>query len=143
MLDIMICRRSDIRTNLSVHLADGQAWPLPDRAATIHPAHVYEALLDSIVAADDQNDMLRAELALGIYLIVSNYDLPPLILNALLEFPQNDPELTRLQTELHTLAMEHIRAYRRSSDASIPPFHDPLIARRFGIFGRVRALMTT
>lgn len=142
MLDPMFYRGCDFRPGVSVHLADGQVWMLPEPAFAVDPCHVYRALLTSLITAEDRFELLRAELALGIYLIITNYDLPPLSLGALLDFSQDDPELTRLHAVLHAVALDHLRAHRSLIDVSIVPLTVSKMVHRSKLFDRVRAAMT-
>lgn len=142
MLDPMLKRRLGFRAGSSIHLADGQAWTVPQPDQMVEPNRPYEALLLAVATADDRRELLRAELALGIHLITLNYDLAPLILGALLDFPVGDPALAELQSELHDVAIEHVRAQRTAHRDYFVPRPAPRVARRLGLFGRVRAAMS-
>jgi hypothetical protein len=139
MLDPTTHQRAEFRAGTPICLADGQTWILPSPNPEQGSDEVYEALISSIVMADDRRELLRAELALGIRLILTNYDLPPLLLGAMLDFPEGDPELPRFQTTLHLLSLEHVRAFRPPNEIPLPSvpaprFHRP--SRRFGFFNR-------
>lgn len=112
---------------------------MPGPNPTAESGPTYDALIEGVASADSRNEMLRAELALGIHLIILNYDLAPLILGALLDFPKQDPALNRLQSELHEVAVEHVRAHRPAPDDSIAPQPTLRVVRRLGFFHRVRA----
>ncbi len=142
MLDLMLKRRPGFRVGTSIQLADGQAWIVPEADQMVEPSRSYDALLSAVATADDRRELLRAELALGIHLITLNYDLTPLILGALLDFPVGDPALTALQSELHAIAMEHVRAHRPLNSDYIIAHPAPRVARRPGLFSRVRAAMS-
>jgi hypothetical protein len=136
MLDPMIRRRPGFRQGTPILLADGQAWELPDPDASAGPTYPLDGLIAGIVEADDQAEQLRAELALGIYLISTNYDLPTLAFGPLLEFRPDDPSLERFQADLHQVALAYVRAHRPEA----APLPDPSPAgRRPGLFGRLRA----
>ncbi len=144
MLDPMNRRRRDFSPGRNLTLADGQLWPLPDPftdAGTAVNAG-YKALIVAIVEVDRPEDSLRAELALAIHLFDANYDLPPLILGALLDFPRDDPALVQFQSDLHELAMDHARAYRHPDGT----LSDPPFTRRFphgfGLFRGSRSRLT-
>jgi hypothetical protein len=136
MLDPMTRRRPEFRPGTSVLLADGQVWVLPDPDVSAGLTPSLDALIAGVVEAGDAIEGLRAELALGIYLISANYDLPPLALGPLLEFRSGDPSLTRFQADLHQVALAYVRAHR--PDAAPLPDPSPA-ARRPGLFGRLRA----
>ena len=140
MLDPMICRRPGFRAGIAVRLADGLPWILPDadQAQADGTVPAYNDLVGAVSEADRPTDLLRAELALGIYLIAQNYELPPLILGALLDFPQNDPHLALLQADLHAVALDHVRAFRPQSNQLLK---SPRLPRRFGLL-RTRASMS-
>jgi hypothetical protein len=142
MLDPMLQQRPGFRSGNSIQLADGQAWTVPEPDLMDDAKPPYEALLSAVAAADDRPELLRAELALGIHLIALNYELSPLILGALLDFPEGDPALADLQIELHDIAIEHVRAHRPAIDKVIAPRPAPRVARRLGLFSRVRAAMS-
>jgi len=142
MLDTMTRRRPGFHSGKSIHLADGQAWMVPEPDQIAHSSEIYDAMIGAIVSSDSRSEILRAELALGIHLLARNYDLAPLILGALLDFPQGDPALERLQSELHEIALEHVRAHRPMSDDFIAPQPPLRLPRRLGFFHRVRAAMS-
>jgi hypothetical protein len=139
MRDPVTCRRPEFRPGTALRLADGQTWILPAPLALEGDSlDSTLPLVAAIAQADSRADLLRAELALGINLIAANYDLPPLILGALLDFPAGDPALAEFQTDLHQIAMDHLRAYRPALDpiASAPPAPRLPRPRHLGLFGR-------
>jgi hypothetical protein len=136
MPDPLIRRRPGFRPGTPVLLADGQAWVLPDPDVSAGLTPPLDALIAGVVEAGDATERLRAELALGIYLISANYDLPPLALGPLLEFRPGDPSLARFQADLHQVALAYVRAHR--PEAAPLPGPSPS-ARRPGLFGRLRA----
>jgi hypothetical protein len=142
MLDTMIQRRPGFRLGASLHLADGQEWTVPAPGYLAESGQTYDALVAAVCLADDRPEMLRAELALGIHLLALNYSLEPLLMGALLDFPKGDPALDRLQAELHTVAVDHVRAHRSMSDDSIAPQPTLRIPRGFGFLHRARATMS-
>ena len=140
MLDPISHQRAEFRTGSSIHLTDGQAWILPSPYPAGELSETYEALLESIVQADNRRELLCAELALGIQLILANYAIPPLLLGGLLDFPNDSAGLHQFQTMLHGVAMEHVRAYRPVDETALNPvpatdrIHRPL--SRFRLFNR-------
>ena len=146
MLDPISHQRAHFQAGTPICLADGQEWILPSPAqeSSGHD-ETYDALISSIVVADNSREVLRAELALGIHLIRMNYEIPPLLLGAMLDFPEGDPGLANFQESMHEVALEHVRAYRSVSDAptvSVPTARITRPARRFGFFSRARASMS-
>lgn len=139
MIDTISRRRPGFRSGRSIHLADAQEWTVPEPNALIDSGSIYDALIEGVASADSRPEILRAELALGIHLISLNYDLSPLILGALLDFPEEDPALAQLQSELHEVAVEHVRAHRPASDDSIAPRATLRVMPRLGFFHRARA----
>jgi hypothetical protein len=121
MVDEQSLRRPTFVEGTRIQLADGQAWSLPD-----HPPYKEDfehlAALREIGEAEDAADLLRAELALAIYLLSRNYELAPADFQAILEFAPGDPSLAEMQHTVHELAINQYRAFRRlpSSDASSP-----------------------
>jgi hypothetical protein len=142
MLDPMLRSRQDFREGTGTRLSDGQVWILPRHDSTLAASDRYQGLVRAIVTADNRNELFRAELALGIHLILLNYDVPPLILGALLDFPEGEPALQDFQVDLHMIAMEHVRAYRSPSDTPVPPLHSPRIPRKFSLFNRADASLS-
>jgi len=146
MLDPISHQRAHFQAGTPICLADGQEWILPGPAQE-NPGHdeTYEALISSIVMADNRRELLRAELALGIHLIRANYDIPPLLLGAMLDFPEGDPALASFQDSMHEAALGHVRAHRSVSDVPATSLSAPRVsrpARRFGFFSRARASMS-
>jgi hypothetical protein len=141
MLDLMIQRRSGFRRGTSVRLADGNSWILADATPSESEGSIaaYNELIGAVAEADDPVDLLRAELAFGIFLLAENYVFPPLILGGLLGFPCAAPELAALQAGLHVAAIEHLRAFRPVSTSVSEASQPVRIFRRFGLFNRTRA----
>ena len=69
----------------------------------------YESLRAAITDADDLPERLRAELALGIFLLGSNYSLTAGEFLRLLEFPPGDPLGVAGQRAFHEIAVAHAR----------------------------------
>jgi hypothetical protein len=138
MLDEMSRRRADHRPGTAIRLADGQCWtfpappdPGPEADATGGFESSYDALVRSVLEAEDCDEGRRCELALAICLLSHNYELDSFDLQGLLSFPANSPELSRIQEAFHALALEHIQALQARQPAAVPE------ARR----GRVGSLL--
>jgi hypothetical protein len=95
-------RRSNFGAGVDVRLSDGWVWTLsmPSRSDP-----ECDALIAAVIEAEDRSEILRAELALTIYLLDKNYDLKPEQFGSLLCFPPDDPALASLQDALHGLVM--------------------------------------
>ena len=120
MHDEPTARRPGFTQGTVVTLADSGEWALPAPVAATHVGLEFENLLRWVAGAEDRADLLRAELALTIFWLTSNYDLPPDQLNALLSFEAGDPRLQRLQETVHGLAVDALRSL-----APAPPLDDP------------------
>jgi hypothetical protein len=103
--DERTARRPGFIEGVGVRLADGQEWFLPVRDRVVDDPE-YDAQLAAISEAEDRAEVLRAELALTIFLLTRNYDLSADQLNLLLSFRPDDPALTELQRLVHGLAHE-------------------------------------
>src|SRR5437763_1354519 len=90
MLDESRARRPGFVEGAWVRLSDGSEWSLPRRDPTcVDPE--YDAQLRAVFEAEDSAGVLRAELALTIFLLLRNYVLPPRDLSRLLTFAPGDP----------------------------------------------------
>ena len=85
MIDEPSRRRPGFLRGPLVQLADGREWAFSAETAALGPA--LGGLLDGIVEAENRPEVLRAGLALALFLITTNYDLAPEELQALLAFP--------------------------------------------------------
>ena len=115
MLNEEALRRSEFRQGLSVLLADGQDWTLPmpvppDRPPLERPVdRDTAAILRAVQEAEDRNELLRAELALGDPPAVEEL---PARGGAVPETPRFDPSsptLAATQEAFHRLAMAYLR----------------------------------
>lgn len=121
MIDQDTRRRPDFKPGVSVRLADGQFWilPVPARCAAADPSidatpeissyRTYELLLEAITEAVDDSDQFLAELALAIELLGTNYALGHEDYRSLLTFDPLDPARSSLRTDLHSVAIMHLR----------------------------------
>jgi hypothetical protein len=128
--DQILNRRAEFGDGTPVVLADGREWVLPGPVASPRPMPERDALLASIVEAEDAVERLRADLAFGIYLIALNYELPSGAIGDLLGFHPDDPSLSQFQDVLHEVATAHVRVFRRRIDPAAHP--------RPGLFDRMR-----
>lgn len=135
-------RRSNFRPGRALRLADGQDWPVPEPKASAGLDPAYQALLQAVIEADRPDELLRAELALGIHMLATNYDVPPLLLGALLDFPHGDVGLARFQDGLHEVAMDYVRAFEPVVNPFAEPLYAPRIHRRFGFSARPKTSMS-
>lgn len=69
-------------------------------------------MLAAVFEAEDAAERLRAELALAIGLLRTNYDLAPADYARLLSFPPDDPAGAAFRQAIHELALEHAGAWR-------------------------------
>ena len=76
-----------------------------------------EATVAAVLEAEDEAERLRAELALAILLLATNYDLAPSDYGALLDYPPGDPALAAVQRAFHDLAMDYVRAGRPTAES--------------------------
>ena len=113
-----------------VRLADGGEWILP----VFDPRNDPEcaALLAEVSEAEDRADLLRAELALTVWLLRRNYELSPAQFEALLSFPEGDPRLSALQATVHQLVCDAFPVLRSSRTPAACP-------RRLSRLSSVRA----
>jgi hypothetical protein len=135
-------REGGSAAGVPVRLTDGRTWVLAARdPGRAEPE--YDALLDAVFEAEDRSEVLRAELALTVYLLDRDHGLAPGRLTALLSFPAGDPALAGLQEAVHGLVMESARRLRTyqvgESGAGYPRAHRP--AGPLGIlsFGLLRS----
>ncbi len=97
-------RRAGFLPGVEVRLSDGTAWTLP-RLPPGSGGAEFEALVAALSASEGRDDDLRAGLALTIFLLGWNYDLPAEALAFLLGFPPGDPGLPALQDAVHRLML--------------------------------------
>jgi len=130
MVDEQALRRPSYVEGTRIRLADGQLWTFPD-----HPPYKEDlehiAVLREVGEAEDAADLLRAELALAIYLLSRNYHLTPKDFQEILEFASGDRALAEMQRSVHEIATRHIRALRLLPDSNtgssvVPPTHGRL-----------------
>ena len=84
-------------------------------------------MLREVVEAEDAADLLRAELALAIYLLSRNYHLTSKDFQEILEFAPGDPALAEMQRSVHEIATRQTRALRFLPDSNTarPSCHRP------------------
>lgn len=95
-------------------MADDQEWTIPDPGCPEVRGAEYEALLQALTEAGDEADLLRAELALTIYLLCRNYRLAPDDYSAILGVSGDDDRLARVQAGCRAAASAHIARGRAS-----------------------------
>jgi hypothetical protein len=107
-LDEQALRRPEFEDGAPVVLADGQEWRLPrprvrlvpddsDRGFKLRlalPADEgrFQTLMDTLDAATEGVDLMRAELAVARHLLLLNYDLTPAQVADLLQFSYRDDD---------------------------------------------------
>jgi len=112
-------RRPGFCPGQAIRMADDQEWTIPDPGCTEVRGAEYESLLQALTEAGDEADLLRAELALTIYLLSRNYRLTPEDYTAILGVSGDDDRLARVQAGCRAAASAHIARGR----ASLP--HQP------------------
>jgi hypothetical protein len=121
MVDELLSRRSSFRQGRRIELADRQVWtlPLPSRervGIAWPPTGDYPAHIQSMIEAEDDSELSRAELAFAIFLLGQNYDLSPLDYEQLLAFGPDSAKAIHWRFALHELAHEHLLYF---SDAGV------------------------
>jgi hypothetical protein len=116
MLDEPARRHPGFRDGTAVRLADGQEWVFPDplpltEAGTLGPdySEILKALAE--VQGEEPDEILRAELALGICLLSHNYTLASDDFLEVLGRKPGEPALRSVYDGLHAVAQAHLRAY--------------------------------
>ena len=117
-LDETRARRTGFVVGPTVRLADGRDWSLPLREPGVSDRE-YDALLALIDTSEDRNEALRAELALTIFLLLRNYDLPPDAVDFLLRFAPGDRALAVLQAGVHEVACESARRLKSGATTAL------------------------
>jgi hypothetical protein len=130
-------RRLGFSPGDEVRLNDGQDWTLPGPPCPSCSGEEYEALLDAIREAGDESELLRAELALVIYLLDCNYHLTPESYEILLDGPAKGPSLLPMQQAFRGVAMAHVEQ-RQSQRKACPADCGRSPSRRspFGFYRR-------
>ncbi len=122
MIDEKTRRRAEYESGIEVLLSDGQSWtlPIPNRSPREPDL---TALLEAMMTAEDRADRLRLELALTIWLLNKNYLFSPNEIETLLNFPQGDPGLKRLQEDVHGLSTRILIGLdpAKSPSSAVPP----------------------
>ena len=137
MLDEKSFRRPDFLPGTWVRMADGQVWSLPEvpgrspsgmaedgtspGAEGAALGRDYEATVAVVLDAEDQAEQIRAELALAIVLLASNYHLEPADYQELLGGESDSPVVAAMQRAFHIVALEHARHFRPRTDAGLVP----------------------
>jgi hypothetical protein len=124
MTDEPSARQAGFVDGPRVRLADGAEWSLPLREAGRDDPE-YDAILAIIAESEDQTEALRGELALTIFLLTRNYDLPADSLDALLRFAPGDPALAVLQQAVHQIARESFERARGAMSSRAGKPHAP------------------
>ena len=107
MPEEFLSRRHDFREGIDLRLADHQFWTVCDQLQNFSPlidAEELDLLLEGIDEAEDLPSLQRAQLALLIFLLVSNYHLTSTDLQALLTFPPGSNTWKDTQNQVHTLS---------------------------------------
>jgi hypothetical protein len=149
MIDEKSLRRAEFLDGQPIRLADGTFWTLPMPPAVDTPENIgegppvcdvfgprYSAILDAIREAEDDAEVLRAELTLAIFLLRRNYDLDRIGLRSLLHF-DNPEELAQMQRTMSVVASAHLRSFhsrRRPLEGGVE--------RRWGRSALIRAFST-
>ncbi|MBX6311450.1 MAG: hypothetical protein IRY99_00775, partial [Isosphaeraceae bacterium] len=84
-------------------------------------------MVQAVLEAEDEVELLRAELALAIFLLGWNYDLSPEAYGTLLDCSPGHPALSAMQRAFHKVALAHARAWQARA-----------IPRALGVPGRTR-----
>ena len=109
MLNERTRRRPDFLAGAPLRLADGQPWTLP--AAEGGPlGPIGEGLVAAIREAEDEAELVRAELALAVALLGRNYALGPSEYRELLEAEPGSPAASDLRLALRQLGRDHVQA---------------------------------
>jgi hypothetical protein len=135
MLDEFTLRCQDFHPGSLIRLADGQRWTFPAAPGRVTPGGAvpggeagfgrdYAATVAAVREAEDEAELLRAELALAICLLGRNYDLTPAALFDLLGHAPGVPALTATQEAFHRVALDHVR--RAGASADTTP-HEPRV----------------
>src|SRR5262249_50744368 len=90
-----------------VRLADGQNWSLPPLPAWGSDAE-YDGIIQALIESEDQNEVLRCELATIILLLSRNYDLSPREFEEILDFGTNREGLATAQRVVHSLLVSGV-----------------------------------
>jgi hypothetical protein len=139
MLDERALRRTAFVAGTNVVLADGQSWTLPERRLD-HDDPEYVAMLRMVHEAEDRSEVLRAELALTIFLLSRNYELTPELYRTLLDFEPGDPDLVALQSEIHALALAQVALLRSEArTAELDPTGSEILSSLGSLLSRLRA----
>jgi len=75
------------------------------------PTDDYIAHVQSMIEAEDDSELSRAELAFAIFLLGQNYDLSPVDYQRLLAFCPDSAEAIHWRLAFHELAHEHLRYF--------------------------------
>jgi hypothetical protein len=138
MLEERSLRRVNFGCGTPVRFADRQAWnlltPVELKSRGLNPSQSaeYQQLTRGIIEAESRDEMLRAELALAIFLLGQNYELTPPACFQILGFEPDSSALVETQEAIHRLAMDHVHA-RQSLNSPRP-------AARPGRVGRLSFL---
>jgi hypothetical protein len=99
-------RRPGFVPTVAIELADGQTWwfPGPDPRPE-DPG--YEAVVRSVLEAEDAPERSMAELVLAILLLSCNYELSAAEFQELLIFAPDDPALLGVRAAFSALATDH------------------------------------
>jgi hypothetical protein len=131
MQDERQARRPTFLGGKPIRLADGRTWQFPGPEAGHREAFgsSYGPLIAALCQAEDEPERLRAEMALAICLLTTNYDLGPDDLCSVLELPPGDPGLAEMQRGFRELAADHALAARAAAQAKSESAPSPSHAR--------------
>ena len=105
MMDERSKRRPSFSEGAKILMADGQEWSLAKPSSEMLGSAQFKAFTRGLLEAEDRSDLLRAEFALAINLLTSNYDLGPNDLQSLLGFRRGSPELAQFQADIHRVSV--------------------------------------
>jgi hypothetical protein len=111
MADESTLRRPIFREGIWIRMADGQAWLFPRPLAPgLDPE--YDATVRGLHEAEDHDEALRFELALGILLLARNYDLSPRDYEEIFGFGTDHAASTAMHAALSEMIAESIQPER-------------------------------
>ncbi len=119
-------RRPGFSREMPLCLADRQEWWVPAPGALRNPAATavdqeYELIVAWVACAEDEAELSRAELALGIYLLDRNYRLGPDDFARLLEVPPGTHQSEAVRAAFRRVAAVHVPRQRIDEAAATSP----------------------
>jgi hypothetical protein len=120
MNDERTLRRATFEPGVAVRLADGRRWWIPSLSGERIDATLADAFR-AIADAEDETDVLRAELALTIALLSQNYALAPEDFPRILSYRPGDPAQAETRRAIRSLVADSAPRLRASSSDSPGP----------------------